>query len=735
MPDIGLIGSDGTAVAAAMESAGHWAQSLMLNEFDGRLGTHLGGLLYLIGIIGALITIASGGSYRFGLYLLVGPPLFFFLVRDQNRIASSGAEWKFGDTVLPQSEVTKGTEGLVAGDGSAGRVSIFFYAWNQVVSGAVQGAVNLLHITDKGGHRDFMMKGDRYLQVFNTGTLDPRLRGFVQIGIINKCAQWMSLQRIAADPDQPQEARDNANAALSNHAGSTVQLNFDDFPEVRDWFRLVMQGTPAASEPKFTCRSLWTSAVEAFKRIQGPNLIDQFVRAGIPPGLTEKQVRDRLLYKFGTTTGPTNTIRDLAGANGQLPDDVLLNYLVNEMAARLLLNELSQVNPNIAAMTVSHDSQLIEEGGRRMDEDTSRMIRILSRGEEYQPKGEVIIAALTLPYLQGTVLYFLAAAFPFFAISLVLPGRHTAFLLWMGLWLWAKMWDLGMAVVMMIDNVLYALLPHGPPVTDEIVNDPGRALAAVLEVDPSYSIHMYYNLLSSCMLAVPVVTGFLVHKGGNEVIDAVTATFREFPAKFGNSMAAYGRATQAQQYLSMQRKAEYNSVRAGLLMPNASDPIQAQALRGRAMAQILTQGVGIAKPFIDTTGKSIGVNKGLAGAFFNLATDAPVQGLEAMREHYSNLADASMSRNLEFFQYNASKSTPVWRMNSRTGQPEQVMNDFSYEMAANAVALRYNSHDWRQNVPIGAMIDTYNAGRYLPLRKMTDSLFEAFFSRATGQTK
>lgn len=70
---------------------------------------------------------------------------------------------------------------------------------------------------------------------------------------------------------------------------------------------------------------------------------------------------------------------------------------------------------------------------------------------------------------------------------------------------------------------------------------------------------------------------------------------------------------------------------------------------------------------------------------------------------------------------------------SASGHPELVMNDLPYELAAAAVALRYNSHDWRQNVPIGALIDTYNAGRYLPLRRMTDSLFEAFFRAGTGQ--
>jgi hypothetical protein len=56
-----------------------------------------------------------------------------------------------------------------------------------------------------------------------------------------------------------------------------------------------------------------------------------------------------------------------------------------------------------------------EEGSERLEQETNHAMRQLQSSDEYEYKGQLLIAALTLPYLKGVVLYFLAVTFPFFA--------------------------------------------------------------------------------------------------------------------------------------------------------------------------------------------------------------------------------------------------------------------------------------------------------------------------------
>src|SRR5690606_34495843 len=112
--------------------------------------------------------------------------------------------------------------------------------------------------------------------------------------------------------------------------------------------------------------------------------------------------------------------------------------------------------------------------------------------DKYAERGEFVNAALSLPYFQGLGLMILSASYPFFAMLVIMPGRATGFFTWMGLWAWLKLWDLGFAVVMLIDNMLYAMFPKGPVIKEKDIENPGIAWAKLLEVDPNFSQANYY---------------------------------------------------------------------------------------------------------------------------------------------------------------------------------------------------------------------------------------------------
>ncbi|MFN8391025.1 MAG: hypothetical protein U0136_12110 [Bdellovibrionota bacterium] len=697
---IGRIGSVGSLIGASMETAGHHTQSQLLQLFEkgseyGDFGLHLVGLLYLISIIGALITLASGGNYRFGLWLLLGPPLFFFLVNV--RTASQGVQWQFGSRIGPQEKVQKGVRGISGP--SPGNVALFFNQWDKLVSGIVQGTIELIHVTENGSDLDFLNKTERYMSMFGIQSLDPRLKGFVKSTLVNRCADYISNKKKAADTTLDPLEREAAKAvnARSGHGPNNVVFTLADEPWIEEWYQAVFK--TQLTQQSFTCEDLWQIAVSAFKEM-AEEYIDLIVKLNIPPGMTEEQVRNKLLLKFGMIQGNGFVINEV-NSTGVNADDYFLSAAINELTARLVFKELSETSPALVQLDMGEHPPTSREGDQEYDDTTARSIRELLHSESYQYKGELIISALTLPYIQGCVLYFLAIAYPFFAACIIIPGRHHAFLMWMGLWLWAKLWDVGFAVVMVIDNMLYALLPHGPPITDADLQDPGLAFKKLLEVDPAYSVSTYYNLVACCMLAVPIITGMLVHRGGREVVNTVSGSFREFPAKFGTSMAAYKRALMAQNSLSKAQAYVAKAVR-----EQAPRVLMADKELGAVRERVaILEAVRARQGDMKKAGSAaVGLlPENLRAAAGNLPIPLTELAklsdgmLGVLIDHDKEWAKRRLTEDLQMLAYNRSK------------------DDYALEMAGEAILNRYNSHHFARAMPWKSMIDTRNAARTFAL--------------------
>ena len=123
-----------------------------------------------------------------------------------------------------------------------------------------------------------------------------------------------------------------------------------------------------------------------------------------------------------------------------------------------------------------------------------------------------------------------------------MPGRHHVFLLWMGLWLWVKMWDVGFAMVMVLDELMYFLMPQGPAVTEDLAQNAELAWKHLLRIDPAYSVQTYYMVMATAIGSVPVLTGVFVKRASGEVVDAVSQGFNAFAGKVGGAMGAFTRA-------------------------------------------------------------------------------------------------------------------------------------------------------------------------------------------------
>ncbi len=150
--------------------------------------------------------------------------------------------------------------------------------------------------------------------------------------------------------------------------------------------------------------------------------------------------------------------------------------------------------------------------------------------QKYQTRGlkqGIYTWALQLPYWQGTLLYFLCIAYPFLALIVLIPGRAAAFMSMPLAWLWVKSWDVGWAVVMVFEKVLWNIFP---PLDLQYGGDldPGEStklpliLREAFKVDPTFNTHAYFFLLSTAMFSVPILTGYAILKSKRSVLSSFT---------------------------------------------------------------------------------------------------------------------------------------------------------------------------------------------------------------------
>ena len=105
------IGSVGTLIGAALETTGQYLQSSMLDHFNNGYANSIGALMYIIGALAAIFIVGIGGNYKFGLWFLIGPSLFWWMTT--HRVETYGANWEFGTTAYQSDEIFRVTGSVI----------------------------------------------------------------------------------------------------------------------------------------------------------------------------------------------------------------------------------------------------------------------------------------------------------------------------------------------------------------------------------------------------------------------------------------------------------------------------------------------------------------------------------------------------------------------------------------------------------------------------------------------
>lgn len=542
------VGTAGTLIAAGLETAGHYMQSQMLDVFRDGVGTSLGSLLTLIAVVGAVFTLAVGGNYKFGIWFLVGPVVFYGLTL--TRVPSTGVIWQFGSRVHDGKFVDQAVTGIVDREKPI-NVSWFFAKWNKLVSLTVRSMTEVVRPRANNGDLNFINHTTRYLGIFEAQIDDERLQEFVRLVTFNpRCLAYYNIQfKKGAEDTNAIGNQDKLNDVIDKQLAVQTALTRTDkaFGLIEKLIerRRIKLGTPISeingvdvAKDRFTCAELWKLTIPAIEEIA----ID-YLSTSISTRLADGQDA-KILYK------------DLA-SKFKDPDqqNKRYMYLLHAIMGRMIYNTLINVRPEfqkyynknrLSSYKYENTHTAGPAASNRVEHyndpmQVNELLNWWSASTAGNRKGEILNFVQGFPYLQGVILYFLALTFPFFALAVVIPGRHHAIFLWMGLWMWVKTWDFGLALVMRVEAILYDLLPSGPKLDN--MDEASTVFQIIASGDPTYAIYAYHHIMAALIGAIPIVSGILVKKGGGDVVSAIGQGYKDFAGHMGESLQSYTAGT------------------------------------------------------------------------------------------------------------------------------------------------------------------------------------------------
>ncbi len=546
------INSAGTLVGSVLESAGYIYQSGILDALSEPLTNEIGALVYLVGVIVALVQLAVLKSSKMAPWLLIGPAIFLFVINERDEIPLT--KWSFGSQERNQGEVKKGVDNISNGQNNP-RVSKVFKRYVEAVSATTRTMVDKISGIQLENDLWMITKGSFYGAMTTMQQEDPGLKQLVQTGLLGQCYKTIQKARAVDDPlgrtNVPSAVQKeyleavNFQAARRSEAKRQYQellvqrnISFAGRDPVLNYIAK-LEGAEDIEKRKnelndlvFSCEEVWAFALrgilEKSEEFES-RLITQAEDLGMKPGA----LRDMLLQASGSSSASDSQL----DSTGKISSSQSQN-LVKVIAKFYLRNETRDpdIGSRISNFIGRNDHRrigVLNEGSNNFTE------KARVGASEWAEKDRLITAAHSIPTFQGLILYFLGVAFPFFALLLLIPEKSTGFLLWFLLWLWAKSWDVALAIVAQLDTIFWSIyvvqkknITSFDPTRDpEIASDLGAAFAALEHMDPTFQMTGYYLMLAVSILAIPAVTAQFIMgsmKGGASIISAGMSKFADF---------------------------------------------------------------------------------------------------------------------------------------------------------------------------------------------------------------
>ena len=544
-------GAVGHFISAVLQTAGLYGQSDVLESF-GPLLARTAGLFYFIAIIGALTSVALFGNYRRALLLIIGPVLFHMMlgstmlgdatvIQVGQRINPDGAstQRKLLDMFTSSDPLTSDQEKY----DHPITLSLFFVLYDNMISNIMQSTVGVLLDTQNREDIKIAVRERVLGMLFQPTDMRSAYLELISASTLGQCADETKLQfEIASlkkkNPTPPQppgtppppetdpkiialQTELKAKSAVQDKLLTQSELDYLQTLDVTKLVDLGM-GIPASEWEAVLKQKVW-SCDDIWKLVQGASIVE----AGRHVDLTTSNCTPDATNEDGIPWDQVcqDIFESVASAGQELPPEEARKRAHQVIAAYVLRN---------AIMNTTH-SQLLGQvfSHAPIDEDGKDYNEIFNSYLEADGQGALLALQYfeaVVPYLQGLLLFVLAAAMPFFAVLLVIPGKMQSFVVWMALWLWVKSWDVGFALVTVVRDVLWEYLGRGPTASgrgflDINWDDPLSVIDVIANCDPLANANTYYILSSIMVIAVPAVTAQMC-LGATEVYGALRNLFQ-----------------------------------------------------------------------------------------------------------------------------------------------------------------------------------------------------------------
>lgn len=701
-----MAAATGTLMAAALETSGYKGLSIVLAELGVMIGG-MGALIYMTCAISAIISVSLMGNYRAAVWFLVGPGLFWWLIDPQ--VNSSGAEWQYGKT-KSQKEVL---DVLGAKDSVNAKVPWLFDAYNQLISDLIQSFIGVVTNGDLAKQIKFMSRQRIMDRLFRAELDNPGLLALIHRGIKGACAKEMNNARMIALGNRESEWFTDMNngspeyrAAIGEYVSDikrydiTLDANTPEYNYLYDLFNAV-RIEQSKNNFDLNCNSDRTDS----------NLDIDFTKDGFTPEeVLHRPVSCRQLWCW-TGIG-------LAKEAGQLQKDAEKKYIAkyadgkeeykniyeeiwNEIAVKLLPTTVDTshgtdvsvipivVGGILLRKTLLSDTrsgtyqELANHSGvytrpynfsvkmtkDQVNDFTQQSHKhTMAQSQRY----EMFIFAQVIPYLQGIFLYALAITFPFFALLVVIPGKAMSFFSWFAIWTWVKSWDLGYAIVYVIDDFWWDLMPHSSVYNPD--QDTNHGPISILEMafqhDPAYHLSHYYMIIGVLISAVPVLAAKLVLGSKQAMAGMLVNGLKSMSQKLSGSVANrvahdqvmrtdYIREKFLRDYVNQRLHQDANSSVTRAKAEADKSTGWGKALKWAGIGALgVAAGVGIAALTIGSGGLLGMAVAGAAAAYYMHGT-----GINMLRSA-NNARAKILSSNAELHYFNATQTPEFYTMNA-----------------------------------------------------------------------
>lgn len=605
--------SSGTLISAVMEQVGYHAQNQVLQNLNSQIES-VASLIYLGVLVSILITVGLLGNYRAALWILVGPPMFFYasgleIRGQQNTIQGASVEWRFGEfrdvDVSNSKEFT--LQDTEVGNSEATEVSYLFHKYNELISELYQYLIGEITNNRTRTQLIFTARTRMMEELFN---VEEQVPGFVALGhfFSFSCSTEMyyasylaqSLRNPAILRDSSWEVARDEYCRRIDYPIAFPPGPWQDYmysEEIYDGLFVDAAENASARRKQenglTTCNDLWRGMMHGARNAVGSkmekmlneqlaqsfevsgNAVFQTTIDDILEKLTEEEEevsenqanRERIDCGNGQTVNPLDFDN-----NSQLLTQVVAAYVVKKTITR---NPYTDMMSKVTDFDHGYSNQKSLQGKIDPDQMANSFRRQQAHQNAKNRQYEAMAYINFFPYLQGAILYGLSVLYPFFCVMLLLPSHAGNFITWLALWAWAKSWDVGWAIVMVADEVLWELMPKTAYLEREgaITNDAVTMLEMAFDGDHSYNTGTYWLFVSTLTSSVPVISANIILGTKKAVAGAMIKSFSGIVEPIAGGAGASISAAQGRESTTRRE----NSRRLGVAMPSLAAQANANA--------------------------------------------------------------------------------------------------------------------------------------------------------------